>query len=107
MFHIILAKSGKAPYSLSLNQLVIYSKLAFATHAVSTPILARWTRFSEREVDLCLAELSALGLIYRDCGGSAPIEPPPGWFVPRRHFTKPTWAHMIAYWTFFQARTAN
>jgi len=101
MFHIILTKSSKAPALLSLNQLIVFSKLAFASHAVSTAMLARWTRLSEREVDLGLTEPSALGLIYRDCGGSAAIEPPPGWFVPRRNFTKPTWAHKIAYWTLF------
>ena len=101
MFHIILTKSGKAPASLSLNQLIVYSKLAFASHAVSTPVLARWTRLSEREVALCLSELSALGLVYGDCGGAAAIEPPQGWFIPRRNFMKPTWAHKIAYWTFF------
>jgi hypothetical protein len=101
MFHIILTKSGKAPSSLSLNPLTLYSKLAYATHAVSTPILAQWSRLSEREVDLCLAELSAIGLVYRDCGGAAALQPPDGWFIPRKKFTKPTWAHKIAYWTFF------
>jgi hypothetical protein len=101
MFHIILTKSSKAPAMLSLNQLIVFSKLAFATHAVSTPILARWTRLSEREVDLCLAELSAMGLVYSDCGGAGALEPPPGWFIPRRNFTKPTWPYRIAYWTLF------
>jgi hypothetical protein len=101
MFNIILTKSRKAPASLSLDHLIVYSKLAFATHAVSIPILAKWTRLSEREVDLCLAELSALGLIYRDCGGAAAIEPPDGWFVTRRNFTKATWAHRTAYWMLF------
>jgi len=107
MFHIILTKSSKASATLTLNPLLTYSKLAFATHAVSTAMLARWTRLSEREVDLCLTELSALGLIYRDCGGSAAIEPPSGWFIPRRNFTKPTWAHKIAYWTFFPSTSGE
>lgn len=101
MFHIILTKSGRAPAALSLNQLIVYSKLAFATHAVSMATLTKWTRLSEREVELCLAELSAIGLVYRDCGGAAAIEPPHGWFIPRKKFSKATWSHKIAYWTYF------
>jgi hypothetical protein len=107
MFHIIFTKSSKAPASLTLNSLLIYSKLSFATHAVPTPMLARWSGLSEREVDLCLAELSAIGLIYCDCGGAAAIEPPLGWFVPRRNFKKESWPYRIAYWTYFPSTTGK
>jgi len=107
MFNIILTKSRKAPESLSLIHLIVYSKLAFASHAVSTAILAKWTRLSEREIDLCLAELSAVGLVYRDGERAAAIQPPDGWFVPRRNFNKDAWAYKVAYWTYFPSTTGQ